>query len=148
VACAACRSRFAAPHHHNPSAPLRSAFPFLGAGLLLALSGAILWILFRSSTAAAPPTPVPLTTYLGDEGARSFSPDETRIAYSWNGERQDNFDIYAEAIGSGRRVRLTTDPAADSSPVWSPDGRSIAFIRGTALAVPGFRLPNHDNAQP
>ena len=29
-----------------------------------------------------------------------------------------------------RRLRLTTDAGNDYSPVWSPDGRWIAFLRG------------------
>ena len=51
------------------------------------------------------------------------------MAFTWNGERQDNFDIYLKLIGSGPPFRLTTNPAADVSPAWSPDGRTIAFLR-------------------
>jgi Tol biopolymer transport system component len=32
-------------------------------------------------------------------------------------------------VGSGRPLRLTTDPARDMAPAWSPDGASIAFGR-------------------
>jgi Tol biopolymer transport system component len=32
-------------------------------------------------------------------------------------------------IGSSEPRRLTTDPAADTLPVWSPDGQEIAFLR-------------------
>ena len=32
-------------------------------------------------------------------------------------------------IGAGTPLRLTTDPADDQSPAWSPDGRHVAFIR-------------------
>jgi Tol biopolymer transport system component len=32
-------------------------------------------------------------------------------------------------IGSGEARRLTTDPARDTFPSWSPDGRQIAFVR-------------------
>jgi TolB protein len=47
--------------------------------------------------------------------------------------RDGTTDIYTiNADGSGR-VRLTTDPAEDHSPVWSPDGQWIAF----ASRLPG-----------
>ena len=52
----------------------------------------------------------------------------------WTGPRQDNADIYVQMIGAGSPVgeplRLTTDPGSDQNPVWSPDGRWIAFLRG------------------
>jgi TolB protein len=39
-------------------------------------------------------------------------------------------DIYVmNADGSGI-TRLTTDPAAEWNPVWSPDGTQIAFVKG------------------
>ncbi|MGH9429900.1 MAG: hypothetical protein ACRD2L_26750, partial [Terriglobia bacterium] len=74
-------------------------------------------------------TAVPLTTYPGHERSPSFSPDGNQVAFSWNGERQDNFDIYVKLIGADRPLRLTTHAAEDSGPAWSPDGRWIAFLR-------------------
>ena len=59
----------------------------------------------------------------------SFSPDGNQVAFAWNGEKQDNFDIYVKLIGAGGNLRLTTHPATDFSPAWSPDGRYIAFLR-------------------
>ncbi len=54
------------------------------------------------------------------------------MAFTWNGEHQDNSDIYLKVVGSSAApLRLTTDPAADSAPRWSPDGKSIAFVRAT-----------------
>lgn len=49
--------------------------------------------------------------------------------FSSDGVSQDNFDIYVKLIGSESQARLTTHPDRDSSPVWSPDGRWIAFLR-------------------
>ena len=49
--------------------------------------------------------------------------------FAWDGANQDNFDIYVKLIGSESQARLTTHPDRDSSPVWSPDGRWIAFLR-------------------
>ncbi len=77
----------------------------------------------------SPALAVPLTAYPGDERAPSLSPDGSRVAFSWNGPAQDNYDIYVKLAGPGEPVQLTTSPARDESPAWSPDGRFIAFIR-------------------
>jgi Tol biopolymer transport system component/DNA-binding winged helix-turn-helix (wHTH) protein len=71
----------------------------------------------------------PLTTYPGHQLQPSFSPDGTRVAFSWGGSDARNSDIYVKLIGPGDPVRLTTDPAPDFSPTWSPDGRWIAALR-------------------
>jgi Tol biopolymer transport system component len=97
---------------------------------LLVAGGLAVWF-HRSAAkvADAPLTAVPLTSYPGEERQPSFSPDGNQVAFSWNGEKQDNFDIYIKDVGSGAQRRLTTAPEADSDPAWSPDGRSIAFLR-------------------
>jgi serine/threonine protein kinase/Tol biopolymer transport system component len=100
------------------------------AALLVALSGAAFWFVrsYRPSQAAL--QTVPLTTYPGSEVFPSFSPDGKQVAFSWDGEKQDNTDIYVQLIGSsGRPLRLTTDAADDDAPAWSPDGGSIVFVR-------------------
>jgi Tol biopolymer transport system component len=79
---------------------------------------------------------IPLTTYIGDETSPTFSPDDSAVAFAWNGQAQDNYDIYTLRIGDPGPRRLTDDPSPEYSPVWSPNGRSIAFIRARSGQIP------------
>ena len=78
---------------------------------------------------------VPLTSDVGDEESPSFSPDGNQVAYSWNGEGQDNYDIYVKLVDAPKPLRLTTDPAMDVRPAFSPDGRSVGFVRISKSAL-------------
>jgi TolB protein len=54
-----------------------------------------------------------------------LSPDGTRLVFESN--RTGNWDIYTMRPDGTDLVRLTTDPAADVGPIWSPDGKHILF---------------------
>jgi len=84
---------------------------------------------------------VPFTSFPGQESSPSFSPDGNQIAFSWNGEKEDNWDIYVKVIGTESVLRLTTHPGIDWAPAWSPDGRHIAFHRRTAAEDGIFLVP-------
>ena len=115
----------------------------LGFSAIVAIAAAAGWIIgSRKAPRTIAWTPVPLTTYAGREMQASFSPDGNQVAFVWNGEKQDNFDLYVKLIGSDTLLRLTSNPAPDFKPAWSPDGRSIAFLRefsATRAAV--FLIP-------
>jgi Tol biopolymer transport system component/predicted Ser/Thr protein kinase len=102
----------------------------LGIALACAASAAALWYFATGKTGTeAALKAVPLTSYPGTEQDPSFSPDGNQVAFSWKGEKQENFNIYIKLTGAGTPLRLTTNPGDDVSPAWSPDGRSIAFLR-------------------
>jgi Tol biopolymer transport system component len=64
-----------------------------------------------------------LTSYEGFEAQPSFSPDGNQVVFVWND------DIFVRLIGAGDPVPLTNTPERETSPVWSSDGRWIAFVR-------------------
>jgi serine/threonine-protein kinase len=60
-----------------------------------------------------------------DWRAPQFSPDGKRIAFHVDDGRQ--LDVYTYDWARDFTTRVTSDPAVDSFPVWSPDGRTIVF---------------------
>ena len=84
---------------------------------------------------------VPVTSLDGSEDQAAFSPDGNQIAFVWNGEKENNSDIYVKMIGAETPLRLTTDPASDNNPAWSPDGRYIAFLRQSTKNGGVFLVP-------
>jgi serine/threonine protein kinase/Tol biopolymer transport system component len=106
---------------------------WIGAALPLVLiaGGYFVWQASRGGGNEEPLRAVALTTLPGVERNPSFSPTGDHVAFSWNGPKQDNRDIYVQQIGSGAPLRLTADPHEDQMPVWSPDGRWIAFLRNS-----------------
>jgi Tol biopolymer transport system component/DNA-binding winged helix-turn-helix (wHTH) protein len=105
-----------------------------GLGAILLIAGALL---VRSHRPVTRPPPgrhvVPFTSLPGQEGAPTFSPDGSQIAFAWNGGTGggSQFDLYVKSLGSERLLRLTRQPSRLISPAWSPDGNAIAFVRQT-----------------
>lgn len=73
----------------------------------------------------------PLTSLPGTEAAPDFSPDGSQVVFSWGNLRgsEGHYSIYVQALGAASPTRLTEAAEKDLSPVWSPDGREIAFLR-------------------
>ena len=57
----------------------------------------------------------------------ALSPDERRVAVGLGTRSPANQDIRIIDVTLNIPSRLTFDPGADRSPVWSPDGTRIAF---------------------
>ncbi len=105
----------------------------LGAGLAIlavVVIGGAVWLGLRQNTAAPVfARPVPLTSFPGLELDPAISPAGNFVAFAWEGEGGDNFDIYVQSIDGKSHRRLTDDAAEDHAPAWSPDGQQIAFVR-------------------
>jgi len=76
-----------------------------------------------------------------EDGAIAFSPNGNEIAFASSREGSDreawttNHDIWVVPSAGGAVRKITTNPASDLQPVFSPDGRTI-FVR--AQRRPGF----------
>jgi Tol biopolymer transport system component len=64
-------------------------------------------------------------SYDAGDGSPRVSPDGRFVAYL-EGERGVR-DIHVVSLDGRQAYRVTTDPADDFAPIWSPDGRRLAF---------------------
>src|SRR6266446_2056279 len=78
----------------------------------------------------------PLTMPIESSGGPAFSPDGNYVAFERRGAKPGDAGIYVKATESDQLMQLTSDDE-DCCPVWSPDGRSIAFSR---FANKGFAI--------
>ena len=57
----------------------------------------------------------------------TLSPDGKQVAVDRRDLQTGNEDIYVIDLARGTSSRLTSDPASDARPIWSPDGSRIAW---------------------
>jgi dipeptidyl aminopeptidase/acylaminoacyl peptidase len=68
---------------------------------------------------------------LGGGDDYAISPDSAEIAYSMNSESDlatsTNSDVYVVSVAGGESKKVSDSPGADNGPVYSPDGKYLAF---------------------
>jgi hypothetical protein len=91
---------------------------FITALLALVIGSAAWYYIHRQRVVSKSPRLPPfkivrITSFPGIEREPAISPDGKMIAFIWDGENQDNFDVYVKLIDAGAPIRLTTDPGAE-----------------------------------
>jgi Tol biopolymer transport system component len=80
---------------------------------------------------SAEPKRVSLPHQAGAEATPAFSPDGKRLAFSArDGARSSPYHLFVRTLTvGGAAAQLTSGPADDYGPAWSPNGASLAFLR-------------------
>jgi Tol biopolymer transport system component len=57
-----------------------------------------------------------------------ISPDGTRAVVMKNDPQTGNQDIWTVDLASGKSVAVTSDTPPENAPIWSPDGKQVAYV--------------------
>jgi len=92
---------------------------------------------------AAPPGMLTPLTGLADRTSQAaFSPDGTHVAFHRDSFVPGNSGIWIKQVGGEQLVQLTSN-VGDHRPVWSPDGRNVAFSRLSDGGRGIYEVPVH-----
>jgi Tol biopolymer transport system component len=58
----------------------------------------------------------------------AFSPDGTRVAVTRNDPKTGSNDIWTFDVATGKGSAVTNDVWQDNSPIWSSDGKQVAYV--------------------
>ena len=109
---------------------------YLAASAMVLLCAALIsaWYFFLHNGGAAKPSEIRIAPLNGlpRESDAAFSPDGNQVAFVWAGEKGGYAHIYVSQIGatdSPRQITTGGEGTFEFAPVWSPDGRYLAFFR-------------------
>ena len=111
----------------------RWALPLGLAAALSAAAGLVVWL--GGARTGEDLKPVPLVSMEGLSDQAAFSPDGNRVVFVYHLPPESSPDghgakcgLHVVQVGGGQPVQLTSGKV-DDLPAWSPDDRTIAFLR-------------------
>jgi serine/threonine-protein kinase len=96
-------------------------------GLLVYLGGSLDRLQYSMVRVDRDGRTIPVSPERKTYGEPHLSPDGSRLAVQIHETDGTNVDIWVYDLKRGASTRLTFDEAADVVPIWSPDGKRIAF---------------------
>ena len=104
-------------------------------------NGTVRRVLEHQRRAAGPPPRLQQITLLDRDGKTvatvaepgvysqaALSPDGTRVAVIRTDLETRDADVWVFDIATGKGTAITSDAAPNAAPVWSPDGRQLAYV--------------------
>ena len=74
----------------------------------------------------------------GSYGQANLSPDGARVATTRNDFRTNQLDIWTFDVATGKGYPVTDDVDPQNAPIWSPDGRQVAYVSTTPRGMPSI----------
>jgi Tol biopolymer transport system component len=72
-----------------------------------------------------------------------LSPDGTRTVVMRNDPQTGQNDIWVMDLASGKGTPITNDPLPENAPIWSPDGKQVAYV-STSEGISSIYRKNAD----
>ena len=108
----------------------------VGIAALLLLVGGVggAWYWWTHDHPTEPLAPHVFTTLPGAESEPAISRDGSKVVFVWTNADTGKRNIYIQAVGNFVPTLASPEAEGDiSSPVWSPSGKEIAYLRPTRL---------------
>jgi Tol biopolymer transport system component/DNA-binding winged helix-turn-helix (wHTH) protein len=127
---------------------MKSHVGAFGVAAVVLLVASVMTVMIERGIRKKPASPIDgtfqLTTDAGEQSLPALSVSGNMLAFVWAKENGGPKQIYIKELGSDRMTRLTDLPGDEDNPVWSPDGRRVAFLSSSATGLALYVAALHD----
>jgi Tol biopolymer transport system component len=74
----------------------------------------------------------------GSYGQANLSPDGARVVAMHTDPKTNQLDIWTFDVATGKRYPVTNDNEPQNAPIWSPDGKQVAYVSTTQRGMPSI----------